>query len=91
MDEIVKAVLTNGITPVAIIMLGAVGFVLAVMKRWIVLGFTYDEKVEESRIWRQIALQNGSQAQTLAESKDLGVALLESVIKETTPEGKSKE
>jgi lysylphosphatidylglycerol synthetase-like protein (DUF2156 family) len=89
MDEIVKAVLTNGVTPVAIIILVAFGFVIAVMKRWIVLGFTYDEKAEESRIWRQIALQNGSQAQKLLDNKDLGVALLESIVKETTPEGKS--
>jgi hypothetical protein len=89
MDEIIKAVLTNGITPVAIIMLVNFGFVIAVMKKWIVLGSTYDETLQEMKLWRQIALQNGSQAQKLLNNKDLGVALLESVIKETTPEGKS--
>jgi hypothetical protein len=82
MSEVLTAVLTNGVTPVALVMLFNFGFIVAVTKEWIVLGSAHKEVVAEKNLWRSIALQNGNQADKLLENKELGIALLESFDKE---------
>lgn len=42
----------------------------------------YDQVLEERDMWRDIALRNASQADILLETKELGVAALESIKKE---------